>query len=98
MTGPQADPTTLKPGVAPNGLAARAHYYEAASTWAQDTHASLRRSQRTAWIVAGIAVGIAAIQAVALVVLVPLKQTMPYTITVDRETMCRLRAVLISAI
>lgn len=86
MTGPQADPSYTPPGVPPNGIAARAHYYEAASTWAQDTHATLRRSQRTAWIVAGIAVGIAAIQAVALVVLVPLKQTMPYTITVDRET------------
>ncbi len=86
MTGPQADPSFTPPGVPPNGVAARAQYYEAASTWAQDTHATLRRSQRTAWIVAGIAVGIAAIQAVALVVLVPLKQTMPYTITVDRET------------
>ena len=86
MTGPQADPSYTQPGVPPNGVAARAHYYEASSTWAQDTHETLRRSQRTAWIVAGIAVGIAAIQAVALVVLVPLKQTMPYTITVDRET------------
>ncbi|WP_395779712.1 virB8 family protein [Aquidulcibacter sp.] len=86
MTGPQADPSFTPPGVPPNGVAARAHYYEAASTWAQDTHETLRRSRRTAWIVAGIAVGIAAIQAVALVVLVPLKQTMPYTITVDRET------------
>ncbi len=86
MTGPQADPSYTPPGVPPNGVAARAHYYEAASTWAQDTHETLRRSRRTAWIVAGIAVGIAAIQAVALVVLVPLKQTMPYTITVDRET------------
>jgi type IV secretion system protein VirB8 len=86
MTGPQADPSFTPPGVPPNGVAARAQYYEAASTWAQDTHATLRRSQRTAWIVAGIAVGVAAIQAVALVVLVPLKQTMPYTITVDRET------------
>jgi type IV secretion system protein VirB8 len=86
MTGPQANPSFTPPGVPPNGVAARAHYYEAASTWAQDTHETLRRSRRTAWIVAGIAVGIAAIQAVALVVLVPLKQTMPYTITVDRET------------
>ena len=86
MTGPQADASFTPPGVPPNGVAARAHYYEAASTWAQDTHETLRRSRRTAWIVAGIAVGIAAIQAVALVVLVPLKQTMPYTITVDRET------------
>jgi len=86
MTSQQADPSFTPPVVPPSGVAARAHYYEAASTWAQDTHETLRRSRRTAWIIAGIAVGIAAIQAVALVVLVPLKQTMPYTITVDRET------------
>jgi len=86
MTGPQADPSFTTPVVPPNGVAARARYYEAASTWSQDTHETLRRSRRTAWIIAGIAVSIAAIQAVALVVLVPLKQTMPYTITVDRET------------
>jgi type IV secretion system protein VirB8 len=86
MTGQQADPPFTPPVVPSSGVAARAHYYEAASTWAQDTHETLRRSRRTAWIIAGIAVGIAAIQAVALVVLVPLKQTMPYTITVDRET------------
>ncbi|MEN9855672.1 MAG: hypothetical protein RLZZ157_798, partial [Pseudomonadota bacterium] len=68
------------------GKAARAHYYEAASTWAQDTQAALRRSRRLAWIVAGFGVGVASLQAIALVVLLPLKQSIPYTITVDRET------------
>lgn len=86
MTVPHADQPFSPAGSPPPGVAARAQYYEAASSWAYDTHATLRRSRRTAWIIASIAVGIAAIQAVALVVLVPLKQTMPYTITVDRET------------
>jgi type IV secretion system protein VirB8 len=73
-------------GLPPSGVAARAHYYEAASTWSQDTHAQLRASRRTAWIVAGVAVGVAGLQAIAMAFLLPLKQAVPYTITVDRET------------
>ena len=73
-------------GLPSNGLAARAHYYEAATSWSQDTHASLRASRRTAWIVAGVAIGVAGLQAIAMAFLLPLKQSVPYTITVDRET------------
>jgi type IV secretion system protein VirB8 len=47
---------------------------------------SLRNSRRIAWIVAGFGVGVATLEALALVVLLPLKQSIPYTITVDRET------------
>jgi type IV secretion system protein VirB8 len=65
---------------------ARAHYYESAASWAQDTHASLRKSRKTAWIIAGVAVGVAGLQAIAMAFLLPLKQSVPYTITVDRET------------
>jgi type IV secretion system protein VirB8 len=68
------------------GSAARAHYYEAASSWAEDTHASLRKSRKTAWIIASVAVGVAGLQAIAMAFLLPLKQSVPYTITVDRET------------
>jgi type IV secretion system protein VirB8 len=68
------------------GKAARAHYYEAASSWAEDTHASLRKSRKTAWIIASVAVGVAGLQAIAMAFLLPLKQSVPYTITVDRET------------
>jgi type IV secretion system protein VirB8 len=71
---------------APSGAAARAHYYATAATWAQDNLASLRKSRRTAWILAGTAAGIALAQAIAIMVMLPLKQPVPYTITVDRET------------
>jgi type IV secretion system protein VirB8 len=86
MTGSQVASNLNRPGQSPAGNAARARYYEAANSWAEDTHATLRKSRTTAWIIASVAVGIAAIQGVALVVLIPLKQTVPYTITVDRET------------
>jgi type IV secretion system protein VirB8 len=80
-----SNPQTSKADM-PVAQAARAQYYEAASTWAQDTLASLRASRRTAWLVAGVAIGLAALQCLALVFLLPLKQPVPYTITVDRET------------
>jgi type IV secretion system protein VirB8 len=86
MTTPANDPNGPNLGLPPNGVAARAHYYEAAASWSEDTHASLRASRRTAWIVAGVAIGVAGLQAIALAFLLPLKQSVPYTITVDRET------------
>jgi type IV secretion system protein VirB8 len=86
MSTPKDNANTPHLGLPPNGVAARAHYYEAAETWSQDTHANLRASRRTAWIVAGVAVGVAGLQAIAMAFLLPLKQSVPYTITVDRET------------
>jgi type IV secretion system protein VirB8 len=86
MTPPPNDPIQASSGQPTNGVAARAHYYEAASSWAQDTHATLRASRRTAWIIAGVAIGVASLQAIAIAFLLPLKQSVPYTITVDRET------------
>jgi type IV secretion system protein VirB8 len=86
MTPPINDPTQASSGLPTNGVAARANYYEAASSWAQDTHATLRASRRTAWIIAGVAIGVASLQAIAIAFLLPLKQSVPYTITVDRET------------
>jgi type IV secretion system protein VirB8 len=41
---------------------------------------------RTAWIVAGAAVLVAVLEAIAIVVMMPLKTTQPYTILVDRQT------------
>ncbi len=86
MTMPSSDPNSPNLGLPPNGVAARAQYYEAAASWSQDTHTSLRASRRTAWIIAGVAIGVAGLQAIALAFLLPLKQSVPYTITVDRET------------
>ena len=64
----------------------RQAYYAQAASWAQDVHGALRASRRVAWIVAGIAAAVAALEAVALAALAPLKTVVPYTILVDRQT------------
>lgn len=74
----------MKPEKPP--AADRSAYYAEAASWSQDVHGALRASRRVAWIVAGAAGLIAALEAVALASLVPLKTVVPYTITVDRQT------------
>ncbi len=66
--------------------ASRASYYALAESWAADRRDGLRRSRTIAWTIAGIAIGIAALEAVALVALAPLKTVVPYTLLVDRNT------------
>lgn len=61
-------------------------YYQAAETWADDLREGDRRSLRLAWIVAGTAAGIALLEAIALILLIPLKQVEPYAVMVDRQT------------
>ena len=61
-------------------------YYVEAGSWAQDREDALRASRRTAWIVAAVAIVLAALEAIALVFLTPLKTVEPYTLLVDRET------------
>lgn len=61
-------------------------YYQEAGSWATDQLAALQNSRRTAWIVAIIGVALAAIEGVALIVLMPLKTVEPYTLLVDRTT------------
>ncbi|MCI4590579.1 type IV secretion system protein [Sphingobium sp. BYY-5] len=61
-------------------------YFEQAHSWSEDRTDALRSSRRTAWIVAIVAVTVAVLEALALVLLVPLKQVEPYTLMVDRQT------------
>lgn len=61
-------------------------YYREAGSWAEDRQAALRASRRTAWIVAGAAVTVAVLEALALLVLTPLKTVEPYTLLVDKQT------------
>lgn len=61
-------------------------YYLDAESWAEDRNAGLERSSRIAWWVAGGAAIIAVLEAIALVLLVPLKTVEPYTLLVDRQT------------
>jgi len=61
-------------------------YYQEAESWAQDRNAGLDRSRRIAWIVAGVAAAVALLEAIALIILTPLKTVEPYTLLVDRQT------------
>lgn len=61
-------------------------YYVEADSWAKDRQDAQRKSRRVAWIIAGMAAAIALMEAVALIVLMPLKTVQPYTLLVDKTT------------
>ncbi len=61
-------------------------YYREGGSWAADREARLDRSQRTAWIIAIVAVVVALALAIALVVMLPLKTIETRTLLVDRQT------------
>jgi type IV secretion system protein VirB8 len=61
-------------------------YYKDAESWAGDRQQELRKSRKVAWMVAAGACGVAVLEGLALVLLVPLKTVEPYTLLVDRNT------------
>ncbi|WCT75976.1 virB8 family protein [Novosphingobium humi] len=64
----------------------RIAYYQQADSWARQRDTTYARSARRAWIVAGVAVGIAGLEALAIIALAPLKTVVPYTLLVDSHT------------
>lgn len=64
----------------------RKAYYQAAETWAHDAEARRAASVTLAWRVAAAACTVAVLEGVALVLLMPLKTVVPYTLTVDRQS------------
>jgi len=64
----------------------RHEYFHEAASWAGEQQASERRARKAAWLVAAVAVGIAAFEAVALALLIPLKRVEPIALLVDRQT------------
>lgn len=61
-------------------------YYAEAGSWAYDRQDAMHTSRRIAWIIAAVAVAVALFEAVALMLLTPLKRVEPYTLMVDRQT------------
>jgi type IV secretion system protein VirB8 len=61
-------------------------YYAEAASWNRDRVQAMRASQRNAWWIAAVAAAIALFEAIALVLLTPLKTVEPYTLMVDRTT------------
>ena len=64
----------------------QAEYFDKAESWATGVQLSSMRSHRLAWILAAVAIGIAALEALALAILAPLKTVQPITLLVDRQT------------
>jgi type IV secretion system protein VirB8 len=64
----------------------RQDYFVKAKSWSDSEAAASARSQRIAWIVAGVAGAIALLLAIALVIVLPLKTVEPYVVTVDRQS------------
>lgn len=54
--------------------------------WEQETYLNLRRSHALAWGVAGVASTIALSLGIAVSVMLPLKEPVPYVITVDKQS------------
>lgn len=61
-------------------------YYAKAESWSADRERAAADSRRLAWRVAGGAGAIALLEAIAIVILLPLKTVEPYTLLVDRQT------------
>jgi type IV secretion system protein VirB8 len=61
-------------------------YYAEAASWNRDRVQSVQTSNRIAWLIAGAAAIVAILEAIALVLLTPLKTVEPYTLLVDRTT------------
>lgn len=61
-------------------------YFDLAQSWAMESDSRQRKSTRIAWLVAGIAATIAVLEAIALVLMTPLKETETVMLLVDRTT------------
>src|SRR3546814_4724918 len=61
-------------------------YFAEAASWDRDRLLAANRSKRLAWIVAGVASGLAITGVAAVAMLTPLKTVAPYVITVDKAT------------
>lgn len=61
-------------------------YYRSAAGWSEDREREISASRKISWIIAGIATAIALFEAIALIILMPLKTVVPYTLLVDRQT------------
>ncbi|MEQ7874289.1 type IV secretion system protein [Sphingomonas sp. ASV193] len=61
-------------------------YFEQAATWAEDRQIEIEKSRRLAWRVALGAAFLAGLEGIALVLMMPLKTVVPYTLLVDKQT------------
>lgn len=63
-----------------------ADYFKEAASWDDDRVLALKKSKRTAWLVASAAGSLATVLAIGLVLLIPLKTVEPFLVRVDSST------------
>jgi type IV secretion system protein VirB8 len=61
-------------------------YYRAAESWTVDRERASTSSRKWAWFVAGAFAAVALAEGIALIMLLPLKTVVPYTLLVDKQT------------
>ncbi|WP_298284153.1 VirB8/TrbF family protein [Novosphingobium sp.] len=64
----------------------RIEYYRDAESWSADRVRASASARKIAWLVAGVASCVALFEAIALIMLLPLKTVVPYTLLVDKQT------------
>lgn len=64
----------------------KSQYYEEASKWNEEIYDSAIKGRRIGWFVAAIAGFIAVCLSIGIVILMPLKEVVPYTIEVNKLT------------
>jgi type IV secretion system protein VirB8 len=64
----------------------RIEYYRDAESWSADRARASASARKIAWLVAGVASCVALLEAIALIMLLPLKTVVPYTLLVDKQT------------
>lgn len=62
------------------------NHLEYGKQWNQEIYLSLKRRTKLAWVVAGTSLATALLSATALIIVMPLKEPVPYVITVDRQS------------
>jgi len=61
-------------------------HLEKGAAWEQEIYLSLQRRARLAWVVAGVSMATSLLAAGALIIVMPLKEPVPYVITVDKHS------------
>jgi type IV secretion system protein VirB8 len=61
-------------------------YFKEARSWDEDTTARIKKSEKRAWLVAGVAIALAVIEGFALASMAPLKTVEPFVVRVDNNT------------
>jgi type IV secretion system protein VirB8 len=61
-------------------------YFKEARSWDEDTTARIKKSEKRAWLVAGVAIALAIIEGFALASMAPLKSVEPFVVRVDNNT------------